>query len=86
MLSKDMHSLHGSNFYLHIYHFYWEPTSEVHVQEIALWLKQTGHSKIQILIYTTSGISASRLNHVVPCPCLVAVYSLVSLLLFCPVF
>ena len=67
IFSKDIHSLHGSDFYLHTYYFYWEPTSEVPMQEIAFWLKQIGHSKIQILIYTTSGVSASRLNHVIPC-------------------
>ena len=35
-------------------------------QEVALRLKQTGHSKIQILIYTT-GNSASKLNYIIPC-------------------
>ena len=65
--SKGMHSLHGNNSYLYAYHFYQEPTSEVTMQETALWLKQTGYSKIQILIYTSSGISASKLYHVIPC-------------------
>ena len=37
--SKDMCPLHGSDFNLHIYHLYWETTSEVPVQEIAFWLK-----------------------------------------------
>ena len=62
-----MCSLHGSNFYLYVYHFYREPTSKELLQEIAFWLKQTGHSKIQILIFTTSGISDSKLNHIIPC-------------------
>ena len=84
--SKDMYSLHGNNFYLHIYHLYQDLTSEVPVHEIALWLKQTGHSKIQILIYTTSGISASRLNHVIPF-LIISGYLFISLLTFIfPVF
>ena len=33
-----MCSLHGSNFYLYIYHFYWELKSEVHMQETAFQL------------------------------------------------
>ena len=37
--SKDMCSLHGSDFYLYIYHFYWELTSRVSMQEIALRLR-----------------------------------------------
>ena len=42
------------------------------MQEIAFWLKQTGHSKkytflVLILIYIISGISVSKLNHVIPC-------------------
>ena len=60
------------------------------MQEIAFWLKQTGHSKMQVWIYTTSGISASRLNHVIPCLIITLEFSgclFISLLtLFCPVF